>query len=40
MEKNQDEKREQETAEAKKNSVSLEDYLKEHPDSNLRKFKK
>lgn len=35
-----DEKREQETAEAKANSVSLEDYLKEHPDSNLRKFKK
>ena len=35
-----DEKREQETAEAKKNAVSMEDYLKEHPDSNLRKFKK
>ena len=35
-----DEKREQETAEAKANSVSLEDYLKKNPDSNLRMFKK
>ena len=36
----ENERREQETAEAKKNAVSMEDYLKEHPDSNLRMFKK
>ena len=35
-----DEKREQETDEAKKNSVSMEEWLQQHPDSNLRMFKK
>ena len=35
-----DEKREAETAKAKAASVSLEEYLKTHPDSNLKMFKK